>query len=375
MHAYWTIRGIRAALSAVALITSAALAVGAARAGNDGDVLYVGDAGDPTNVGDDTIKRIDARTGAFLGVLVKPVPLIGPMGLIVRESLYVANQNTFQPFAGDILRYSVVNGRLLQRVVDHEKPDAHAPFAPRGMVLWDKNLFVANFVDNDNGDPGQVLKYTIAGEFLQRLIPDNLSFDFHPRGMVIGPDRRLYVSNFPDLATGRGGQVLRFDPASGAFLDVFVANDPRSPASGCTGNLNRPEGLVFGPDGNLYITSFRADASDVDRILIFAGPGSRRPAVCLGSIELDRVGKPRSSAQALLFGPRGDLFVPITNASGPPVKKSGAIRRYRLKDLRFGPRPPFTNFVAPHANGGPLVQPWYLTFDETDPGTLAYRDD
>jgi DNA-binding beta-propeller fold protein YncE len=70
---------------------------------------------------------------------------------------------------------------------------------------------------------------------------------------VIGPgDGYLYVSNYPNLATGLGGDVLRFT-AGGDFVDVFIHDD------GGVGHLNRPEGLVFGPDGSLYITSFRQD--------------------------------------------------------------------------------------------------------------------
>src|SRR5438034_85937 len=42
--------------------------------------------------------------------------------------------------------------------------------------------------------------------------------------------------------------VLRFDEATGQFMDVFV-----SPGSG---GLNDPRHLLIGRDGNLYLTSF-----------------------------------------------------------------------------------------------------------------------
>jgi hypothetical protein len=52
----------------------------------------------------------------------------------------------------------------------------------------------------------------------------------------------LYVSS------RNGNSVLRYDEVTGAFLDAFVA--PRS------GSLSSPLGLLFGPEGNLYVNSF-----------------------------------------------------------------------------------------------------------------------
>lgn len=64
-----------------------------------------------------------------------------------------------------------------------------------------------------------------------------------PTGAVFGPDGNLYVASF------ESDQVLRYDGASGAFLDVFVT-------AGSAG-LNGPDaGLAFGPDGHLYVPSF-----------------------------------------------------------------------------------------------------------------------
>ena len=42
-------------------------------------------------------------------------------------------------------------------------------------------------------------------------------------------------------------QVLRYDGTTGAFLDAFVAAG--------SGGLDGPQGLVFGPDGALYVSS------------------------------------------------------------------------------------------------------------------------
>ncbi len=64
-----------------------------------------------------------------------------------------------------------------------------------------------------------------------------------PYGIAFGPDGMLYVSSF------RTDQLLRYDAATGDFVDVFAEGDAMP------GGLNGPNGLVFGPDGMLYVTT------------------------------------------------------------------------------------------------------------------------
>lgn len=64
-----------------------------------------------------------------------------------------------------------------------------------------------------------------------------------PYGIAFGPDDRLYVASF------LSDQILRFDAATGAFVDVFAEGDA------LPGGLNGPNGLLFGPDGLLYVTT------------------------------------------------------------------------------------------------------------------------
>jgi DNA-binding beta-propeller fold protein YncE len=327
--------------------------------------LYIGDAAD------NSLKRFSAATGDFHGATVKSkAGLHGPRGLVLdaNGNLIVADQNFGTSTPGEILLYSTTTGKLLDRVVAHSDPNA--PAVPRGLIRSGHVIFVAELSTEPSkskpATPGRLLAFTDTGAFVAELEPDPNAFPldlFHPRALVIGPDGLLYVSNVPELplppAVAYGGQVLRFDPNTGAFIDVFLSD------AGGVGQLNRPEGIVFGPDCNIYMTSFRADATDNDTIRVYQGPGGLSPGAFIGDIDLDVAGQPRAFAQALLFGPGGFLFVPITG-NGPD---SGSVRRYDVTTKTFDV------FVPPGALGGPLEEPWYLTFGSTNPATLAYEGD
>jgi hypothetical protein len=333
------------------------------------DKLYIGDAGD------DSVKQFDASNDfAFQGAFVKSqAGLKGPRGLIFDSgNLLISDQNVSTSSSGDILEFGP-GKTLLARIVSNSDPNA--PPQPRGMILTGNSLFVASFSDTKQSNqvqiPGTLLQYTAAGQFVGAFAPPTgalpNSGEFHPRGVVLGPDGLLYVSNFPNLQTQTGGQILRFY-RTGGFKDIFVTSSG-GPTCSCTNELNRPEGLVFGPDGNLYITSFRASDSDTDKILVFQGPHSRRPGAYVNHIVLDAPtpgqAGPRSFAQALLFGPGGRLFVPITG-NGPDT---GSVRSYDVSADTFT----YSVVVPSHADGGPLESGWYLTFGSTDPATLAYQ--
>jgi len=111
----------------------------------------------------------------------------------------------------------------------------------------------------------------------------------NPYGIVYGPDGHLYVSNAPFGAR----QILRLHGTTGAFLGVFASG------SGLYGN----KGLTFGPEGNLYVAN-----SNTHEVLRFDGrTGAPLPAP-------GRAGAVFAAGGGLLhtndcaFGPDGHLY-------------------------------------------------------------------
>jgi DNA-binding beta-propeller fold protein YncE len=365
--------------------------------GAEADILYVSDY---SASGNNSVDRFSGATGDSLGPLVPTGSngLLGPTGLIFRPT------NAHQP--GDLLLNNQLavsgggpgggsNGEIMKfasatpgafRGLLVEPTDPHAPFNPQGIVVGrDGIVYVTDqgsmgfpVADNNNlPRPGRVARYdSSGGNWLGDLSLGSYTGEFHPRALVFGPDGKLYVSsvdaNPNNIVTGiaaAGGAVLRFNTATGRFQDVFIDGDQciEGDPSSCTENLlNRPQGLVFDRRGTrLYVTSFRRDTSRRDKILVFDGhTGAFRPddTLALVAINQDPTQTPpdRAFAQAMLFGPEGKLFVPI---SGGPDQ--GSIRRYDVKTK---------DFDVLVAAGGALGQPSFLTFRKTNPATLAYDD-
>jgi hypothetical protein len=338
------------------------LSAPAVRAGDDASrhgsaTLLVGDGGD------DSIKRFDARTGAYLGPLIEPggAGISGPMGLLWRRgNVLVVNQNIGRDLPGTVLSLDGESGRLVREVVSGSNPQA--PFAPRGMVRSEGNvLHVADLglQDDDCGREGRIATYDArTGRHLRDLDRSGFKPSFHPRGVVFGPDRLLYVSAIgcpvpsDDRFDPLIGYVLRFDPATGAFIDVFASHET-------VPDLHRPEGLVFDEHGDLWITSFRSSPADSDRILRL----DRRTGRAVGQLVLAppvASGGVRAFAQALVFGPGGDLFVPITGGGA-----AGEVRRCHTGKMQCR--------VLVSA-GGALQSGWYAIFEGSDSATLAYED-
>ena len=125
-----------------------------------------------------------------------------------------------------------------------------------------------------------------------------------PTGMIYGPDGDLYVSSFGQ------NEVLRFNGQTGAFMNIFV--------SAGAGGLNSPMGLTFGPDGDLYVSSWGNDS-----VLRFSGQTGAFVNSYLTPLLKRPVG--------LAFGLDGNLYVASSDAD-PTQLGTAAILRFDPQD-------------------------------------------
>ena len=107
-----------------------------------------------------------------------------------------------------------------------------------------------------------IRRYSDAGEYLGDFVVPGAGGLELPDGMDFGPDGNLYV------ASSDSDQVLRFNGQTGEFMDAFVDT-----------GLNAPGNLKFGPDGFLYVCNknegevLRFDPQSGDLESVFASAG------------------------------------------------------------------------------------------------------
>ncbi len=172
----------------------------------------------------------------------------------------------------------------------------------------DGNLYVTSQVND------RVLRFDGAtGEFMDTFVADGSGGLDIPVGLAFGPDGNLYVASY------QTHEVLRYGGADGAFIDAFVPY-----GSG----LNGPTGLVFGPDGDLYVCSFLGD-----KVLRFDG----ETAAPLGDFVTVRSGG-LDAPRGLVFGPDGNLYV--------SEQYNDSVRRYD------GTTGAFIDVFVPGGSGG-----------------------
>ena len=109
---------------------------------------------------------------------------------------------------------------------------------------------VSLYVSSD--DTNSVLAYDGESGAFQRTFATGGGLT-EPEGIVFGPDRNLYV-------TSRSDEVLRYDGETGEFIDVFASGH----------GLVDPAGIAFGGPGNdLFVNSGLTDDGRGNQILRF----------------------------------------------------------------------------------------------------------
>jgi len=146
-----------------------------------------------------------------------------------------------------------------------------------------------------------------------------------PRDVVYGPDGNLYVTSF------NTDEILRYDGTNGSFIDAFVAAS--------SGGLNGPDSLVFGPGGDLFVTSHLTD-----QVLRYNGATGAFIGVFV------------AAGSGSLDGPRGLAFHPTDGSLYVASELNDRVVRYSGVNGDF-----FNVAVAPGQDG--LDGPRSIVFD------------
>ncbi len=236
---------------------------------------------------ENAVLRYDAQTRAFSGVHIPNIE--GPYGLAINPRtgrLLVVSRTRSEvtehdPRTGDLLRTLIPSGsgglRAPQGIV----------FSPQGTLLV-TSIPIVGSQNSVNGilefdpDTGQFLRVFINGGTINPLFPEDCG---QPRcirganGLAYGPNGRLYVTS------GVNNQVLEFNGTTGAYMNYFNANELVSPVGIAirTGTLK---------NGYLVVTSSWDDpnqANDFQKVVEFNinSPGILSSAVILLSGVID----------------------------------------------------------------------------------------
>lgn len=185
----------------------------------DGSVLV-------TDGQQDSVKRFNRATGAFLGVFANAVT---PLGMTISgNTVYVCQGNSPQ-----IIRsFDAVTGADLGNFVP-TVGDGNP--SPRDVKVANGRLYVAYW------NLGTVEMFDLTTrQSLGLLFPPGTGELMTPASIAFGPDGNLYVSY--------AFFVNRYHPTTGAFLGQFVDTGDRT-------GQRYAIGIAWGPDNNLYVAT------------------------------------------------------------------------------------------------------------------------
>jgi sugar lactone lactonase YvrE len=211
--------------------------------------------------GTNRVLRYDAETGAFIGVFVADdltTPMVDESGGLLTPAalafdalgnLYVSSfQNN------RVLRYDPTGLFLNNFVADDPATptvDESGGLAGPIGVAFDAtgNLYVSSRTT------GNVLRYDANGVFLGPLVAN---------GTLAAPTELVFAPGGANLYVSESGAnaIRRFD-GTGVLIDTIVADDPTTVGIDETGGLLTPRGLVVSTDGS----SLLVNSSDSDQVL------------------------------------------------------------------------------------------------------------
>jgi DNA-binding beta-propeller fold protein YncE len=204
--------------------------------GPDGNLYVAGNGG--------AVLRYNGTTGAYLNTFVPK----GSGGLAFTNydglafgpdgNLYVGSGATNQ-----VLEYNGSTGAFIKAFVTAGSGGLDTPtgvtFGPDG------NLYVSGKFSQSvlryqgplKSSPGAPLP--ASGQSGATFVAPSSGGLFRPFNAIFGPDGNLYVDG------GHTVGILRYNGSTGAFIDTFIPGD--------TGQFSGGRGMVFDPDGRLYV--------------------------------------------------------------------------------------------------------------------------
>lgn len=196
------------------------------------------------------------------------------------ETNTITSSPNFTPGNSSILKYNETTGAFVDTFVQKGvlSLSSGITFGPDGDLYANDQGYA--YTANGTTKYGRIVKFDgKTGNFLGEFIPGStltskgLQF---PEDLLFGPDGDLYISGLG------GGGVQRFDGQTGAYVDTVADTNSKNEALIAAG-------LNFGPDGNLYISSVLTDNSILkynlksDTVNTFV-PSSIAPPVPSGTV-------------------------------------------------------------------------------------------
>lgn len=188
--------------------------------------------------GTDEVKRYSASSGAFIDTFVSA----GSGGLSQPGSLTFGPDGNLYAIGNlnDVKRYNGTTGVFIDTFIS----EGAATLSFNDLAFGpDGNLYIN--IATTYGPPEQIIRrYNgTTGELIDAVF--TWTGLLKGGGLAFGPDGNLYVGGHVYTVTN-SSQIKRYNGTTGAFIDAFVPLG--------SGGLFFPAKLVFGPDGNLYVT-------------------------------------------------------------------------------------------------------------------------